>query len=153
MPDKKISDLDVIEFLVERREKLATELKSIEATIAGLKSETTFENRAVINENKPHKLQESPTRNSRFTANAQKSIRIPEAYNPSDSLDKRLLFVIQAIGRGNRDDILDAIKTKYEPDANFDRLEANVKVRLSFLLKSGLIHGERKGRFYQYSMG
>ncbi|WP_188752567.1 hypothetical protein [Parapedobacter defluvii] len=149
----KISELDVIEFLTERREKLAAELRSIDTTIAGLKSETDMTVGPGFDADKSKRLQSrTDSGKAEREMNRQLKINVPSEYNVSDSVDKRILFVIKTLGKGNRDEILDEIKTKYEPNGNFERLEANVKVRLSFLLKQGAIKGEKKGRFYQYSL-
>lgn len=149
----KISELDVIEFLTERREKLAAELRSIDTTIAGLKSETDMTVGPGFDVDKSKRLQSrTDSGKAEREMNRQLKINVPSEYNVSDSVDKRILFVIKTLGKGNRDEILDEIKTKYEPNGNFERLEANVKVRLSFLLKQGAIKGEKKGRFYQYSL-
>jgi len=153
MLDMKISELDVIEFLTERREKLAAELRSIDTTIAGLKSETDMTVGPGFDVDKSKRLQSrTDSGKAEREMNRQLKINVPSEYNVSDSVDKRILFVIKTLGKGNRDEILDEIKTKYEPNGNFERLEANVKVRLSFLLKQGAIKGEKKGRFYQYSL-
>lgn len=153
MADKKISELDVIEFLTERKERLVAELKSIENTITGLKSGLD----PLIQPNFHRGNRSSVEKQIKTIRTAvgnieSPKVEVPSEYNVSDSVDKRILFVVKTLRKANRDEILKQIKTKYEPDGDFEKLEANVKVRLSFLLKNGILKGEKKGRLYNYSL-
>lgn len=147
MLTKKISELDVIEFLTERREKLAIELQSIETTIAGLKSQN--EAQAGIDLGQFDKQPAAVTKNGKTPAPKPD---LPTEYRATDSIDRRILFVLSTLDAANRDEILEEIKNKYEPEADFEKLNANIKVRLSHLLKKGVIKGKRRGRLYTYSL-
>ena len=151
MSGKRVSENDVIKFLSERREKLAAELKSIDTTIAGLRSSVdTLEDYGVAAQwqEQSHSVSEE----TKPAVAKVSKVEIPSKYNVSDSIDKRILFVISDLGNANRDEILKEITQKYEPDGDDAKITANVKVRLSYLLKHGVIKGKRNGRFYRYSL-
>lgn len=149
MSDKKISEGDVIDFLVERRNRLVVELESIDTTIAGLNSQLDTIGGVGPALKRPIS---NPRKTENKKDNERRKIELPTEYKSSDSIDKRVLFVLSELGKASRDEILDHMMTKYEPDADYEKIKASAKVRLSQLLKGGQIKGKRKGRWYEYSL-
>jgi len=74
-----------------------------------------------------------------------------EVFNPESKLDHKISYALYNIGNGFKEDILEVLQQE-QPDADPHKLEQAVAVRLSYLLKNGLIDAIKIRGRYEYAL-
>lgn len=140
----QVNERQVIDYLKKKRFSLITEIKSIDKIIDSIIGANDFSNKTLQN------LQNGLTDRDleRF---AKKKLIPVEKFHPQSKLDQKISYALTNVGQGFKEDILDVLHQK-QPDLDVYKLEKVLAVRLSYLLKNGLIQGKKIGRRYEYAL-
>ena len=126
---EEISEKELLELLEGRIMALKSKLKRAEEALIAFKGKSITGN----------------------TEKGNKKVEPPSLYDISYKWDKKLLFVLSKKGAAYKDDIVKEI-SRLEPKANLDKLINLIGVKLSALLKQGIIKAEREGRRFKYQI-
>lgn len=74
-----------------------------------------------------------------------------EDFDRNDKVDLKIAYALTKLKEADKMQIVGEIMEQ-EPDQDSHKLEGNVAVRLSHLLKNGMIMARRSGRSYIYSL-
>lgn len=74
-----------------------------------------------------------------------------EVFDPESKLDHKISYALYNIGNGFKEDILEVLQQE-QPKADPHKLEQAVAVRLSYLLKNGLIDATKIRGRYEYTL-
>ncbi|GAA4795794.1 hypothetical protein GCM10023231_25270 [Olivibacter ginsenosidimutans] len=140
----QIKEQQVIEYLKGMRNSLLEEIKSIDKTIEGIKANRGSSDATLSNLSYGLTAEDE----KRF---AKKKLASVEKFHPQSKLDQKISYALTNVGQGFKEDILDVLHRE-QPDLDIHKLEKVLAVRLSYLLKSGLIAGKKIGRRYEYSL-
>jgi len=140
----QVNERQVIDYLKKMRISLIEEIKSIDKIIDGMIGNNGFSSKTLQN------LQNGLTEEdlARFT---KKKLIPVEKFHPQSKLDQKISYALTNVGQGFKEDILDVLH-RQQPDLDAHKLEKVLAVRLSYLLKNGLIEGKKIGRRYEYAL-
>ena len=137
---QNINEKQVIEFLKERQQLLKDELKKIENTINVIESSNVILSGSTPSRKAPKEV----------TASTRKLEPIHE-FKPHGRFDERIGYALTKLKSGYKEDILEVLLEE-QPDTDILKLQNALGVRLSYLLKNGLIEGEKHGRKFKYTL-
>ncbi|HWV74126.1 MAG TPA: hypothetical protein VN040_20550 [Pseudosphingobacterium sp.] len=81
----------------------------------------------------------------------KKALQPVEVFDPHSKLDHKISYALYTLGSGFKEDILEVLQQE-QPDADPHKFEQAVSVRLSYLLKNGVIDATKIGRRYEYML-
>lgn len=133
-----ISEIEVIEFLKQRKSLLIKEIENIDNMIFSLSGNTEINE--VIYKQRPDSAQ--PTRSR---------IPVPESYNSNLKIDEKIVFAISKLNSADRNEIIDWL-LEAEPNAEEQKLRQNITTRLSVLRKNKQIGSQKVGPRFKYQL-
>jgi len=139
----QISEQQVIHYLKQMRSTLLKEIKSIDQIIEGM-TDMHHRNRWSF----PNQQQIDQATQAHIS---KKKLSPTEKFDPAAKLDCKISFALTNVGQGFKEDILDILQ-KAQPNLDAYKLKKVLAVRLSYLLKNGLIDGRKIGRRYEYAL-
>jgi len=139
----QIGEQQVIHYLKQMRVALLKEIKSIDQTIKGI-TDTHLNQRWPL-------VDQQPIYRDTRTHVSKKKLSPTEKFDPTAKLDCKISFALTNVGQGFKEDILDILQ-KAQPNLDAYKLKKVLAVRLSYLLKNGLIDGRKIGRRYEYAL-
>lgn len=74
-----------------------------------------------------------------------------EVFDPESKLDHKISYALYNIGNGFKEDILEVLQQE-QPETDPHKIEQAVAVRLSYLLKNGLIDATKIRGRYEYTL-
>lgn len=134
MKENPITEEQILILLHERLHQLLDEVERVKTAIAAFGK----------NGNNGHKLSETggkPVLTDRLAP-------IKE-YGPEMRLDDKIAYALDKLGHASKKEIVSKIM-EAEPGTDIGKLESNLAARLSHLLKTQQISGQKTGRVYQY---
>lgn len=137
---QNINEQQVIEFLRARQQLLKDELRKIENTINVIESSNV-----VLSGIAPTK------RVAKDGQPATKKLEPTKEFKPHGRFDERISYALTKVKAGYKEDILEVLLEE-QPEEDIVKLQNALGVRLSYLLKNGLIAGEKHGRKFFYSL-
>jgi hypothetical protein len=120
-----VSEKDVLELLESRVITLKSELKRAEEALTALQGKPA-------------------------SGNAKRS-EPPPVYDIHYKWDKKILYVLSKTGPAYKEDIVKEV-SKLESKPDSDKLINLIGVKLSTLLKQGVINARREGRKFKYQL-
>lgn len=124
-----ISEEEIIKFLKSKRKVLLQELEKLDIALNAI---TGVDFNSIPKD----------------IYNIQEGI-IPDEYSSKLKLDKKILFAIKEIEKGDKTEIINKIQT-LEPKSDIKKLENSISVRLSYLKNNNLIKADKNGRSLSY---
>lgn len=125
----ELSEQEIIKFLKEKRNSLINEIEKIDTALKALEG-VDFVN---------------------FPSNIIKSDEsfIPDQYSDKLKLDKKILFALKEIEKGDKSEIIQKIQ-QLEPKSDISKLGNSISVRLSYLKNNNIIKADKNGRSLSY---
>lgn len=74
---------------------------------------------------------------------------VPDQYSSKLKLDKKILFALKEIGKGDKSEIIHKLQ-QLEPKSDIGKLENSISVRLSYLKNNNIIKADKNGRSLSY---
>ncbi|MCH7399399.1 hypothetical protein MM236_15460 [Belliella sp. DSM 107340] len=125
----EVSEEEIIMFLKSKRESLKQELEKVEVALNAITG-TDFS-----------------TANYSFTPTIDKEI--PNSYSSKLKMDKKILYALNEIKSGDKQDILNHLQV-LEPKIELKKIEKSISVRLSHLKNNNIIKSDKNGRSLTY---
>ncbi|MCH7415062.1 hypothetical protein MM213_16290 [Belliella sp. R4-6] len=125
----EVSEEEIVMFLKSKRESLKQELEKVEVALNAITG-TDFS-----------------TANYSFTPTIDKEI--PNSYSSKLKMDKKILFALNEIKSGDKQDILNHLQV-LEPKIELKKIEKSISVRLSHLKNNNVIKSDKNGRSLTY---
>lgn len=138
----------VTTYLSNRKRQLEETIRHIEKTIASL-SKSPFK-QTQVQLSSDTEVQKKAGRPSGRRKGPLK-LKTEEKFNPHSKLDRKIAYVITRFGSGFKDDIVAELHA-LQPELDAHKLEKQLAVRLSYLLKIEAIQGNKISRRYRYSL-
>ncbi|UCS92395.1 hypothetical protein KZP23_17060 [Echinicola marina] len=138
MKEERITDRQILKHLNSKRNSLLSELSKIDLAIQALGGKI-FGNAT----------DEKQTLNR--SVKSQGKLVPPEKYSKGDTIDNKIAFALSQLKEADKSTIITEI-LRQEPSQDTKKLEGNIAVRLSYLLKKEMIKGKKTGRIYLYSL-
>ncbi len=125
----ELSEQEIIKFLKEKRNSLLREIEKIDTALKALEG-VDFINipSSIIKPDESY---------------------IPDQYSDKLKLDKKILFALKSIGKGDKSEIINKIQ-QLEPKSDINKLENSISVRLSYLKNNNIIKSDKNGRSLSY---
>lgn len=145
MDTNSITAEQAVAYLNERRKQIQEMISCIENTVNYLSGASKAPLAVVqLMHQQP---QEGPANKLKTT---NRSILKPlNLFKPQGRLDEKISYILTKIGNGFKEDIL-AELLALQPELKIRKLDNQVAVRLSYLLKNGLINGKKIGKRFEY---
>ncbi|SIS86361.1 hypothetical protein [Belliella pelovolcani] len=124
-----ISEEEIIRFLKTKREALIQELEKLDVALNAMTG---------VDFNSIPKSIDSLQEGS-----------IPDHYSSKLKLDKKILFALKEMGKGDKSEIIQKIQ-QLEPKSDISKLENSISVRLSYLKNNNIIKADKNGRSLSY---
>ena len=125
----EVSEEEIVIFLKSKRESLKQELEKVEVALNAITGA------------------DFSTPNYSFTPNIDKEI--PNSYSSKLKMDKKILFALNEIKSGDKQDILNQLQV-LEPKIELKKIEKSISVRLSHLKNNNIIKSDKNGRSLTY---
>ncbi|KEO71706.1 hypothetical protein [Anditalea andensis] len=136
MKDQPVIEDQILELMHERLKDLMGKVKSLQVAIAAMEQTRNG----------------SPSFNGTHIPDSQTPKLQPiSTYNSDMKLDEKIAYALSKLDKATKKEIVGKI-VEAEPETNIDKLDSNIAVRLSFLLKEQQISGIKQGRVYHYSL-
>ncbi|SNS63155.1 hypothetical protein SAMN06295967_11480 [Belliella buryatensis] len=125
----ELSEQEIIKFLKEKRKSLITEIEKIDTALKAMEG-VGFVNlpRSIIKSDESF---------------------IPDQYSDKLKLDKKILFALKEMGKGDKSEIIQKIQ-QLEPKSDISKLENSISVRLSYLKNNNIVKADKNGRSLSY---
>lgn len=133
----------VVQYLSSLADHKRTEIKSLQFTIDAIAESNK------IDPSKYFGLDQFLVHNN--SPKAKEVLRPVEVFNPESKLDHKISYALYNIGNGFKEDILEVLQQE-QPETDPHKLEQAVAVRLSYLLKNGLIDATKIRGRYEYTL-
>lgn len=132
----------VVQYLSSLADHKRTEIKSLQFTIDAISE-------SKIDPSKYFGLDQFLAHNN--SPKTKEVLRPVEVFNPESKLDHKISYALYNIGNGFKEDILEVLQQE-QPEADPHKLEQALAVRLSYLLKNGLIDATKIRGRYEYAL-
>jgi len=143
----QISSKHVIAYLNNRKRELEEKIHHIDNTIS-LLSDLRLQQSFISGK---LDIDEQRISHSRQLGKPSLELKIEKTFDPDFKLDRKIAYVLTSIESGFKNDIVAGLHA-LQPELNIHKLEKQLAVRLSYLLKIGAIKGDKISRSYRYSL-